>query len=529
MKQYWQPALFFITFLVFTCLTLLVDGRFIGIACCALIIALTNKPIPTRYLLGLAAVAVLSLNSWGALMVACLLMAILLGQFWYADLVAEKISAILSALLIIQSILTVHLPSWVSYLTPYPPAPALIISLATLCGVFFGVALQHKSRRNATPIDPLMSGIIGLLIMVLVLSIAVLANDIPYPIAILYCTLGALLLILLLFLLLTPFIKKSPFSNDALLSLVEHAFTLNMPVEPWIAQLSDIAHNTHSTQEFTQAAMQAFLTMTKIQGIRLTHDNQTNHVGEESKRQINLTFPSLTIQLSLKNRISIWQWLNFYLLCRILVEFYLTKKREEKKQHDSLIRATHETGARLTHDIKNILHTLSAMTQVRNSETILRQLPLLQKRLEITLQKLKKPEDTPNQPLTNMNNWWQDAQNRYAHQTIEFSGTPSGQCPKPLFDTALDNLLQNALYKQQTNPAIRLTVTACHCGFSVTDDGDAIPPAIAERLFHAPVDSKTGFGIGLYQVSVEAKKYHYHLQLTSNQNNKVVFTLSLKN
>ena len=55
---------------------------------------------------------------------------------------------------------------------------------------------------------------------------------------------------------------------------------------------------------------------------------------------------------------------HLHLLGQLLGEFYVAKLREEKLRQASYLQAVHETGARMTHDIKNLLQSLSVLTSV---------------------------------------------------------------------------------------------------------------------------------------------------------------------
>ena len=54
------------------------------------------------------------------------------------------------------------------------------------------------------------------------------------------------------------------------------------------------------------------------------------------------------------------QW-HLRLLAQLLGEFYLAKRREAKLRETSYLQAVHETGARTTHDIKNLLQSLNVL------------------------------------------------------------------------------------------------------------------------------------------------------------------------
>lgn len=100
--------------------------------------------------------------------------------------------------------------------------------------------------------------------------------------------------------------------------------------------------------------------------------------------------------------------------------------------------------------------------------------------------------------------------------------------PKTLFDSAAENLLQNALAKRAAGPAVRIRVSILSGKgpeLRVHDSGPAVPPEIAGQLLRAPVPSSSGLGIGLYQAARLAEKNGYALALTENRDGAVCFTL----
>jgi sensor histidine kinase regulating citrate/malate metabolism len=76
---------------------------------------------------------------------------------------------------------------------------------------------------------------------------------------------------------------------------------------------------------------------------------------------------------------------------------------------------------------------------------------------------------------------------------------------------------------------VRVRVTLA-CGervaLRVCDSGSAVPPAIAASLLRAPVSSRSGLGIGLYQAARQADASGYRLTLESNRDGEVCFALT---
>jgi sensor histidine kinase regulating citrate/malate metabolism len=60
----------------------------------------------------------------------------------------------------------------------------------------------------------------------------------------------------------------------------------------------------------------------------------------------------------------------------------------------------------------------------------------------------------------------------------------------------------------------------------VCDSGSPVPPEVERNLLRGPVRSAGGLGIGLYQAARQAEAAGYVLELESNREDDVCFTLS---
>jgi signal transduction histidine kinase len=215
--------------------------------------------------------------------------------------------------------------------------------------------------------------------------------------------------------------------------------------------------------------------------------------------------------------------------------------REQEQRRNAYVQAIYETGSRLTHDVKNLLQTLRSLcaaaetSDESDSEALRllmqRQLPQITQRLQITLDKLNTKPPVGNDTTPALQ-WWEAVKQRYAHVSIEFEGggfAAGAALPADLFETAAENLLQNALEKRKVENKLHITARLqWDNGFhlSVCDDGQAVPVALVRELFATPVQSNTGLGVGLYQVARFASDQGYKITLTSNVEGKVCITLA---
>ena len=200
----------------------------------------------------------------------------------------------------------------------------------------------------------------------------------------------------------------------------------------------------------------------------------------------------------------------------------------------------HETGARMTHDVKNLLQSLNVLcaAAARESEQdsaelaalIRRQLPAITQRLQQTVDKLQKPQ-TDTGKFVQARAWWDGLLRTYQSHGIALDAAQIPETlllPKELFDSAADNLLQNALRKKKLDPAIDIRAVFS-CGdaveLRVCDSGAPVAAEVLKGLLRGPVPSDTGFGIGLYQASRLAEASGYSLSLSENARGHVCFSL----
>ena len=102
-------------------------------------------------------------------------------------------------------------------------------------------------------------------------------------------------------------------------------------------------------------------------------------------------------------------------------------------------------------------------------------------------------------------------------------------CCRDLFDSAADNLIQNAINKRKLQGNFAISVSFS-CGdevrLEVCDAGRAMVTETAQELLRGPVHSDSGLGIGLYQVARQAETSGFTLALAHNVDGKVSFVLS---
>jgi len=326
--------------------------------------------------------------------------------------------------------------------------------------------------------------------------------------------------------------------------LSRYLLTIGLPFQAWLQRLMESAANEGDPDRFLHIAFARLLELPWVTGGTWTPVKGAQ-AGSGSFGQVSdfhQDFPNQPLLLTLytRHKLSpslIW---HFSLLAQLTNEYYTAKQHARELQKMSYLRAVHETGARLTHDVKNLLQSLNnlcfmAQTSdetdgARLSQLMQRQLPQITQRLQQTLEKLQAPQDEASESVVAAEAWWASLQQRYAQDPVVFSPLeldPSANVAAPLFDSVVENLLQNALIKRQSESGLMIHVALASDAkwMSVCDSGSALHEALVGELLRVPVFSENGLGIGLYHAARQAEHYGYELRLASNVDGQVCFEL----
>jgi signal transduction histidine kinase len=327
------------------------------------------------------------------------------------------------------------------------------------------------------------------------------------------------------------------------LLMSRYLLSIGLPFEKWIRQIALHAEKSANADDFLQASMKELVALNWVSGLSWRIEEKQQSIGETSAHISTFTFGDLHLTLYSRWQFRPAMYLHVQLLTQILGEFYEAKLREETVSQTTYMQTFYETGSRLTHDIKNILQslgTLTAATQQVHSQddearlmTLVKlQLPRLNQRLAITLSKLERPS-LEKKREAKVSNWWKTFKQLNIHQPVLFESParfPNVDIDTEVIDSVVDNLLQNAIEKakHEANMIIRVILSPSkHFCVDVMDTGSAMPPAIAQRLFKAHVDSEHGLGVGLFHAAQQAKQAGYTLSLMHNETGNVSFRLEV--
>ena len=317
-----------------------------------------------------------------------------------------------------------------------------------------------------------------------------------------------------------------------------YLFSIGLPVEKWLHMLAELLQVEARPERFLSEAVAALLRVPWVAGVRWRAGAAAGEQGTRTPHELDYVSSELALTIYSRYRLGPTLRWHLHLLGQLLGEFYVAKLREEKLRQASYLQAVHETGARMTHDIKNLLQSLSVLTSVaardggqdRGQELLRRQLPLIERRLVETLEKLQRPQEGGENYVA-ARTWWEALARQYRSEGVEFDSlAPAAgvRLPRSLFDSVADNLIRNALAKRADDEGLRVRVTL-DCGdrvaLRVCDSGSAVPAEVAANVLRAPVSSRTGLGIGLYQAARQAEASGYRLSLESNRDGEVCFAL----
>lgn len=323
-----------------------------------------------------------------------------------------------------------------------------------------------------------------------------------------------------------------------------HLLNIGSSFEPWLDNLAQPSNYKNLTpQEFLRAGFAHLMSLPWVSGIAWHSLYGEDLLGKPHKYQEIITVQSLEVTIYSYYRISGSHYFQVKILIQLLEYLHQAKRREAAFAQQAHLQAIHETGAKLTHDIKSLLQSLYAITSVieayppnqfGDTQRLLQgQMPHLTNRLKRTLDKLQKPAEFSYSHIP-VSLWWGNLKARYRKRNINFiSQTISDAVlvPEDLFDNVTENLIENALKKRKREPQIQIEVVLHindkhYLKLTVCDDGSAIPDEICKNLLTKPVTSHEGFGIGLYQAVKQLTNTGYRLQIADNIEGQVCFELA---
>lgn len=346
------------------------------------------------------------------------------------------------------------------------------------------------------------------------------------------------------FLLLVISWLLSPRFGFSGLSQVWSQSLLNIgtPFEQWLNKISNLNQELTDPDEFLDASMRELMSISWISGLEWNIGAHQGKYGKEDKYQVSIKVKQLSVTLYTRLVVGGTLYLHCNLLIKIIENLYTSKIKERELNDQIHLQSIYETGARITHDIKNLLQSLKTLTSVvgsdepldSNKQTLLKsQLPNLTQRLQLALDKLQSPTDIEHR-YRDIRSWFAEFKKRLdtTKTSLEVNIDYNHNIPADMFDSVIDNLMENIASKQQVENDVRASVSIVtdqdSIRISVTDTGSAIPADRAGKLLTRAIKSDNGLGIGIYQAARQAEQNGYHLRLAHNTDGNVCFEMERK-
>jgi signal transduction histidine kinase len=317
-----------------------------------------------------------------------------------------------------------------------------------------------------------------------------------------------------------------------------YLLSVGLPFELWMRRVAELAETQSDSRLFLEQALKEIAAFPWMRGAQWSSPEGEGQLGESGGHATRFQYHDLVLVFQTEIELSPALFLHMRLLAQVVGEFYEGKRRENTLRHNSYLQAVHETGARLTHDVKNLLQSLYALTSMAPRDStdeytglLRRQLPQLTKRLRATIDKLHSPEVATSDMPIDARAWWNELERRLAGGDITMRATITATCEVPgaLLDSFIENTLENARAKGEKEPGLAISITfACdehRVELAVSDTGSPVPDSIAQHLFREPIERGSGLGIGLFHTARLAQQAGYRLGLGPNREGEVCFSL----
>lgn len=506
----------------------------------------TGQRLSLPSLVAVLAVALLSgiyLKGWMVTLWIMMLAGIVGGKVLLYDTRAARLFYLLALSFLVVALMLLAAPLAVTQARP--PREIVWLGHAGLAMLLLVMALlpqEQEVNSSREVVDFVYSLFIFLLLTVLMLGslAAMLLLGSGYVEALLQTLLVTGVVLLLLGLVANP---RSGFAGIGSL-ISRYLMSIGLPVEQWLQALSNLALQEEDPQAFLEkACVEIAQRLPWVKGGEWIAGSSRGNFGVGEGRRWEFAHGGMVLILFTAHSPSptlIW---HYNLLTQLLAQFHADKQRARALKQLSYMRAIHETGARLTHDVKNLLQSLNTLCSAgiepgaeaspEYQSLLRRQLPAITDRLAETLSKLNAPQGMAMLRRVEAGAWWREQGQRLASLgwvVLHDDGQLEGELPAEVFSGVVDNLVRNAAEKHLREPDLLLAISLARAadGFelTVTDDGSAIADALAAALFVGPVSSESGYGIGLYQAARHADAAGFCLSLAENRNGRVSFRLA---
>ncbi|HEX4332178.1 MAG TPA: hypothetical protein VH040_08565, partial [Usitatibacter sp.] len=134
-----------------------------------------------------------------------------------------------------------------------------------------------------------------------------------------------------------------------------YLLSVGMPFELWMRRVAELAESEPDAARFLEQSLREIASFAWISGAGWRSPDGEGHVGEDGAYATRFVHHELEVVFHTEISLSPALFLHMRLLAQVVGEFYEGKRREAALRRNAYLQAVHETGARLTHDVKNLL------------------------------------------------------------------------------------------------------------------------------------------------------------------------------
>lgn len=482
------------------------------------------------------------LNWWLTTLMMCLIFGMVGGRILSKPDAKNRIVHMLAATYLLAMLLLWLIPKLLHDTDNLLAAHYVVSYLMPLLPLSIALLEHQNTPRTEAPIfDFFYALILSMLAIIIVLASFIIGSlkQVDYILVMSYSVTG---MAIILFGFSFFWRATNRFSGAEVL-MSRYLLSVGMPFEQWVKTIATLAELESEPNQFIEASMQSMMRLEWVAGVTWHTDDSEGSVGDINKgHSTAFQYKDFAMTVSSNWPISPALYVHTHLLTQIMGEFYLAKQREMTLQQNTYMQAFYETGSRLTHDIKNILQSLSALigaaqqVDAQNEASLIqliqRQLPLLNHRISSTLDKLSSPS-ADKKRLALFTTWWKLLCLRYGQPFITFQADdiPNREINAEVLDSIMDCLLSNAIEKSKHERQLLIQVglkkQAEGYVLSVLDNGTSITATISKKLFQQHISASNGLGVGLYHAAQDAEQAGYRLSLGSNKKGQVRFDIDL--
>ncbi|MGI9336006.1 MAG: hypothetical protein ACR2RL_22895, partial [Gammaproteobacteria bacterium] len=267
----------------------------------------------------------------------------------------DRITALVALLFLVCELLVAVTPP-LADLDPLPDTGARLFAYSFL---FVPVAIFALPDRGPTAerrnMDFLYGASAAMLAAVLALGslLTMFLGELDYAEAAVITVLGTAGFMLALSFLWTPL------SGSTGLGQVwqVHLQNIGTPFERWLGQLAGLSETATTPPEFLDEAMKQLHALPWVRGVQWRSLENKGEIGERTPQSFVARTGDLEVTVHTRHEVGVALRLHCNLLVQLVSHFYVAKQRERALLTSAHMRAVHETGARLTHDIKNLLQS----------------------------------------------------------------------------------------------------------------------------------------------------------------------------